>query len=179
MNAWKMANRRCVGCERTRMNSILTPIASPFGRRVRWRSCRRVVQALFSAWMRPMKMGLSLPGPMRWCCLTRLLTWSRSSASRTVLGLPGKFRLFSTSVPICRPTIIFHGTHDNTVPFEQAERFTKAMREAGNICDTLRVRMAGSHGFFNYGRGDGADCDQTVAQMDDFLVQLGFLEPKS
>ena len=80
--------------------------------------------------------------------------------------------------PNLPPTIIFHGTHDNTVPFEQAERFTKAMREAGNICD-LCAYEGRSHGFFNYGRGDGADCDQTVAQMDDFLVQLGFLEPKS
>ena len=30
------------------------------------------------------------------------------------------------------PTIIFHGTDDTTVPYEQAQRFTKAMREAGN-----------------------------------------------
>ena len=32
------------------------------------------------------------------------------------------------------PTIIFHGTADTTVPFENAERFTRLMTAAGNPC---------------------------------------------
>lgn len=75
------------------------------------------------------------------------------------------------------PAIVFHGTQDTTVPFEQAERFTTAMRDAGNVCDLCAYEGRG-HGFFNYGRGDGADYDQTVAQMDDFLVRHGFMGPK-
>ena len=75
------------------------------------------------------------------------------------------------------PTIIFHGTDDKTVPYEQAQRFTKAMREAGNTCELCAYEGRG-HGFFNHGRGDGSDYEQTVAQMDDFLVQLGYLDPK-
>ena len=78
--------------------------------------------------------------------------------------------------PDLPPTIIFHGTQDTTVPFEQAERFTTAMRDAGNVCALCAYEGRG-HGFFNYGRGDGADYDQTVAQMDEFLVQRGFLDP--
>ena len=75
------------------------------------------------------------------------------------------------------PTIIFHGTDDTTVPYEQAQRFTKAMHEASNICDLCAYEGKG-HGFFNHGRADGSDYEQTVAQMDDFLVQRGYLEPK-
>ena len=75
------------------------------------------------------------------------------------------------------PTIIFHGTEDKTVPYKQAQRFTKAMREAGNTCE-LCAYEGRVHGFFNHGRDDGSDYEQTVAQMDDFLVQLGYLDPK-
>ncbi len=75
------------------------------------------------------------------------------------------------------PTLIFHGTDDTTVPYEQAQRFAKAMREAGNICD-LRAYEGKGHGFFNHGRDGGAAYEQTVAQMDDFMVQHGFLSPK-
>ena len=31
-------------------------------------------------------------------------------------------------------TIVFHGTADKTVPFENAERFAKLMHDAGNQC---------------------------------------------
>jgi acetyl esterase len=46
------------------------------------------------------------------------------------------------------PTIIFHGTADKTVPFENVERFTKLMQTATNTCEL--VPFAGKdHGFFN------------------------------
>jgi len=75
------------------------------------------------------------------------------------------------------PTIIFHGTGDTTVPYEQAERFTQAMHKAGNICELCAYEDK-THGFFNYGRDEGANYEQTVVQMDDFLVQQGFLSAK-
>ena len=93
---------------------------------------------------------------------------------------PGDPRAISPFHHICSnqpPTIIFHGTDDTTVPYEQAQRFTKAMREAGNTCELCAYEGRG-HGFFNHGRSDGSDYEQTVAQMDDFLVQLGYLNPK-
>lgn len=46
------------------------------------------------------------------------------------------------------PTIIFHGTADKTVPFENAERFAKLMKEAGNTCELVPFPGKG-HGFFN------------------------------
>lgn len=46
------------------------------------------------------------------------------------------------------PVIIFHGTADKTVPFENAERFTKRMQAAGNICELVPF-PGKDHGFFN------------------------------
>ncbi|MEY2880762.1 MAG: Carboxylesterase NlhH [Verrucomicrobiota bacterium] len=75
------------------------------------------------------------------------------------------------------PTIIFHGTADKTVPFENAERFTRLMTEAGNEC--VLVPFAGKdHGFFN-GKffrpsSDGADYDAIMKRTAEFLTAHGF-----
>lgn len=56
------------------------------------------------------------------------------------------------------PTIVFHGTADKTVPFENAERFDRLMKEAGND-SRLEPYEGKGHGFFNgsFFRGDKAD----------------------
>jgi len=58
------------------------------------------------------------------------------------------------------PTIVFHGTDDKTVPFENAERFARLMKEAGNECVLVPFDDRG-HGFFNGSffrpKSDGAD----------------------
>ncbi len=46
------------------------------------------------------------------------------------------------------PTLLFHGTADRTVPFENAQRFTRLMNDSGNRCDLVSFEGAG-HGFFN------------------------------
>jgi dipeptidyl aminopeptidase/acylaminoacyl peptidase len=46
------------------------------------------------------------------------------------------------------PTILFHGTADTTVPFENAERFTQLMIAAGNVCELVPFPKR-NHGFFN------------------------------
>lgn len=46
------------------------------------------------------------------------------------------------------PTLVLHGTADKTVPFENAERFTRLMNEAGNRCE-LKAYEGKGHGFFN------------------------------
>lgn len=40
------------------------------------------------------------------------------------------------------PTIISNGTKDKTTPFEVAEKFTRLMMEAGNICELISVKDA-------------------------------------
>lgn len=67
------------------------------------------------------------------------------------------------------PTLIFHGTADTTVPFENVERFCEAMRQAGNEC-TLVPFEGKKHGFFNYNREDDhRSYHETVARMGTFL----------
>lgn len=75
------------------------------------------------------------------------------------------------------PTLIFHGTADKTVPFRTAELFAEAMQKAGNQCKLMAFEGQG-HGFFNYGRGDGSAYVKTLRAMDEFFVELGFLEGK-
>ncbi len=75
------------------------------------------------------------------------------------------------------PTLIFHGTADTTVPFENVRRFQRLMREAGNICEVVPFEGK-KHGFFNYGRGrDHASYNATIREMDAFLRRLGWLPP--
>ncbi len=77
------------------------------------------------------------------------------------------------------PTIIFHGTADTTVPIEQAERFTRLMKDAGNDCELVRYPEKG-HGFFNAtsfrARNDGTDYADTMKRSIAFLQKHGFLD---
>ncbi len=70
------------------------------------------------------------------------------------------------------PTIVFHGTADTTVPFENVQRFQKLMKEKGNRCELIPFE-GGRHGFFNR----GADYARCVELMDRFLADLGYLHP--
>jgi acetyl esterase/lipase len=76
------------------------------------------------------------------------------------------------------PTIIFHGKADPTVPYQTVELFTKAMTDAGNKCQLVGYEGQ-THGFFNYGRGNNNEYyNKTVAELDKFLVGLGYLKAK-
>ena len=77
------------------------------------------------------------------------------------------------------PTIVFHGTADHTTPFENAERFTRLMKEAGNAC--VLVPFEGRrHGFFNGSffrpRGNGLDYNESMQKTLSFLREQGMLE---
>jgi len=72
------------------------------------------------------------------------------------------------------PTIIFHGTADETVPIETIEHFTQLMIAAGNRCELVKFPGKG-HAFFNYGRDNNEPYNETVAAADRFLTELGFL----
>ena len=80
-----------------------------------------------------------------------------------------------TGIP---PTIVLHGTADKTVPYENAERFTRLMQEAGNDC--VLVPFPGKdHGFFNGSffrpQSDGKDFDLTMKHVIEFLTKHGCL----
>jgi acetyl esterase/lipase len=77
------------------------------------------------------------------------------------------------------PTLIFHGTADTTVPFENVERFTRLMKEAGNTCILIPFKGK-SHGFFNgaeFRTKNGNEAfDKIMAESIKFLKSLGYLK---
>ena len=70
------------------------------------------------------------------------------------------------------PTLVFHGTKDTTVPFENVERFTKLMNQEGNTCVLVPFNGKG-HGFFNGSffreRNGDDDFNTTMEKSLEFL----------
>ena len=83
------------------------------------------------------------------------------------------------------PSILFHGTKDEAVPFPTVELFAKAMIAAGNRCE-LKAYEGQPHGFFNPGRGKGEPREEasrcfhrTIRELDEFFVSLSYLQPSA
>lgn len=71
------------------------------------------------------------------------------------------------------PTILSNGTQDGTTPYETAEKYTRLMKEAGNVCELITVKDA-DH-----------SCDwpvsnpnfmPTLTRMTDFLREQKFIK---
>jgi acetyl esterase len=73
------------------------------------------------------------------------------------------------------PCIMFFGTADDLL--EGAELYQKDSEKSGNSCKLITYEGQG-HGFFNYGARGGKHYDLTLAEMDRFLVDLGWLKWK-
>ena len=74
------------------------------------------------------------------------------------------------------PTIIYHGTEDQLVPYETAEMFHKKMLSVGNDC-TLIPFQGRDHGFFNHGKHlPKSDYQETLNYTDGFLARIGFID---
>ena len=78
-------------------------------------------------------------------------------------------------------TLVFHGTLDKTVPYENAVRFTRLMEEAGNSCKIITFEGR-DHGFFNssWFRSTNRDEDyeKTMHDSDLWLTKLGLIKGK-
>ncbi|MCY3929459.1 MAG: alpha/beta hydrolase [Acidobacteria bacterium] len=98
------------------------------------------------------------------------------------LGAPAEsmspYHHLRTGLP---PTIMFHGTADQTVPHSTAHDFCLGLRSHKARCDFVSYHDK-AHGFFNYGRGEGDEKNKmykdTVSRMDGFLYSLEWLDPK-
>ncbi|MFP6672149.1 MAG: alpha/beta hydrolase, partial [Pirellulaceae bacterium] len=75
------------------------------------------------------------------------------------------------------PTIIFHGVADTTVPFKTAQQYVDKAKQLGNQCKLVGYPDQ-QHGFFNYSRGAKGRYQQTLEELDRFLVSLKYLPPK-
>ena len=71
------------------------------------------------------------------------------------------------------PTIVFHGTADKTVPYQNAVDFEKAMKAAGNRCELVTFPGIG-HGFAY--RLYNKAANQAARDTDSFLASLGYLQ---
>jgi acetyl esterase len=72
------------------------------------------------------------------------------------------------------PVLIFHGTHDRVVPFEQVAKFSKKYHRK-NEGDLVPFERAG-HTFFNFNTNPQT-YEMTLRAADHFLVDLELLEP--
>ena len=72
------------------------------------------------------------------------------------------------------PTIIFHGTADESVPFRQATKYCDKMKELGNRCEVVPFEKLG-HGFFRYNKSNNAAFFATMESTVKFLISIGYL----
>jgi acetyl esterase/lipase len=80
------------------------------------------------------------------------------------------------------PCILFHGTADKTVPYENAVRFDSLMLASGNDCDLVPTINKG-HGFFNSSWFKKANKDEDykkiMYELELFLWKHSYLEKPS
>jgi acetyl esterase/lipase len=76
------------------------------------------------------------------------------------------------------PTVIYHGTADNNVPFHQTTKFCEEMKKYGNQCEVVPFEGLG-HGFFNYYKGGNPAFLATMENTVKFLISIGYLKDDS
>ena len=72
------------------------------------------------------------------------------------------------------PTLIFHGDSDGLVPHETVVLFDSKMKKFGNI-SRLYLYEGEDHAFFNYGRKSNGPFVDTIQKLDQFLVDIVYL----
>jgi len=73
------------------------------------------------------------------------------------------------------PMLLMHGTADRVVPFGGTYEFAKKSSKKKNFCRLIEFEGQG-HGFFNFNLSFEM-YEATLMAMDEFFVELGFLEP--
>jgi len=75
------------------------------------------------------------------------------------------------------PTIIFHGTKDEAVPFATVRLFQRQADKLGRHCRLVPF-VGKPHGFFNWGRFENEPFRNSMRETDLFLTKLGWLKGK-
>ena len=72
------------------------------------------------------------------------------------------------------PTLIMHGHDDATVPYSDVADFCDKVIHLAGDCTLIGYEGA-THGFFNKGRDNDRWYHSTIAEMDMFLTEIGYL----
>ena len=100
----------------------------------------------------------------------------KKSATKLNLGVEPKFfspyNYIDNKTP---PTIIFHGKNDTTIDPKTVVLFNQKMKKFGNKSE-LYLYEGKTHGFFNYGLELNGPFVDTMRKVDDFLVNLGYIQ---
>ena len=73
------------------------------------------------------------------------------------------------------PMLIMHGTADRVIPFAGSWEFARKVSKKKNACRLIEFEGHG-HGFFNFNLSFER-YEVTLMAMDEFLVEIGFIEP--
>lgn len=129
--------------------------------------------------------GGSAGGYLALSCTATIAAPSENGEDTTISCKPNALVLFNPGVsnqyirPSLPPTIILHGTNDKLVPYATIEKFTLAMKEAGNRCELFGFEGAG-HSFFIWNDSNNADSlkfyVETLRDTDRFLASLGWIK---
>jgi len=75
------------------------------------------------------------------------------------------------------PTLVFHGTQDDAVPFATVRLFQRKASRLGRKCRLIAF-PGKPHGFFNWGRFENEPFRKSMKETDRFLSELGWLQGK-
>ena len=90
-------------------------------------------------------------------------------------GVAKAANLIRSIRPGLPPMLVIHGTGDRVIPFANSVDFVKRATKKKNFCRMLEFEGQG-HGFFNFNLSFEM-YEATLMAMDEFFVELGFLEP--
>lgn len=90
-------------------------------------------------------------------------------------GVAKNANLIRAIRPGLPPMLLMHGTADRVVPFAGTYEFAKKSSKKKNFCRLIEFEGQG-HGFFNFNLSFEM-YEATLMAMDEFFVELGFLEP--
>lgn len=90
-------------------------------------------------------------------------------------GVAKSANLIRAIRPGLPPMLLMHGTADRVVPFAGTYEFAKKNSKKKNFCRLIEFEGQG-HGFFNFNLSFEM-YEATLMAMDEFFVELGFLEP--
>ena len=88
---------------------------------------------------------------------------------------PAKFSPAHFVKPGLPPTLILSGGKDKIIPPSLIENFMRRMKSHHNECSFVEYPDA-DHAFFNYGKLSNLYFHQTMAEVERFLRELGYIE---